>query len=254
MMFIDFSIKDFIDILSVAFLLYYSYKLMKASGSINVFTGILVFILLWLVVSQVLEMRLLGSIFDKLVSVGVIALIVLFQEEIRRFLLTLGSHQHASALVRFLTGAKKEELKHNDILPIVMACLNMGRQKVGALIVIEHNMPLDDIVRTGDVINADINQRLIENIFFKNSPLHDGAMVVSKKRIKAAGCILPVSHNLDIPKELGLRHRAAMGISQASDAHAIIVSEETGAISVAYKGQFYLRLNAEELESLLINE
>ena len=254
MMFIDFSIKDFIDILSVAFLLYYSYKLMKASGSINVFTGILVFILLWLVVSQVLEMRLLGSIFDKLVSVGVIALIVLFQEEIRRFLLTLGSHQHASALVRFLTGAKKEELKHNDILPIVMACLNMGRQKVGALIVIEHNMPLDDIVRTGDVINADINQRLIENIFFKNSPLHDGAMVVSKKRIKAAGCILPVSHNLDIPKELGLRHRAAMGISQASDAHAIIVSQETGAISVAYKGQFYLRLNAEELESLLINE
>ncbi|MDY2640893.1 MAG: diadenylate cyclase CdaA [Mediterranea sp.] len=253
-MFIDFSIKDFIDILSVAFLLYYSYKLMKASGSINVFTGILVFILLWLVVSQVLEMRLLGSIFDKLVSVGVIALIVLFQEEIRRFLLTLGSHQHASALVRFLTGAKKEELKHNDILPIVMACLNMGRQKVGALIVIEHNMPLDDIVRTGDVINADINQRLIENIFFKNSPLHDGAMVISKKRIKAAGCILPVSHNLDIPKDLGLRHRAAMGISQASDAHAIIVSEETGAISVAYKGQFYLRLNAEELESLLIND
>ena len=253
-MFIDFSIKDFIDILSVAFLLYYSYKLMKASGSINVFTGILVFILLWLVVSQVLEMRLLGSIFDKLVSVGVIALIVLFQEEIRRFILTLGSHQHASALVRFLTGAKKEELKHNDILPIVMACLNMGRQKVGALIVIEHNMPLDDIVRTGDVINADINQRLIENIFFKNSPLHDGAMVISKKRIKAAGCILPVSHNLDIPKDLGLRHRAAMGISQASDAHAIIVSEETGAISVAYKGQFYLRLNAEELESLLIND
>lgn len=253
-MFIDFSIKDFIDILSVAFLLYYSYKLMKASGSINVFTGILVFILLWLVVSQVLEMRLLGSIFDKLVSVGVIALIVLFQEEIRRFLLTLSSHQHASALVRFLTGAKKEELKHNDILPIVMACLNMGRQKVGALIVIEHNMPLDDIVRTGDVINADINQRLIENIFFKNSPLHDGAMVISKKRIKAAGCILPVSHNLDIPKDLGLRHRAAMGISQASDAHAIIVSEETGAISVAYKGQFYLRLNAEELESLLIND
>ena len=253
-MFIDFSIKDFIDILSVAFLLYYSYKLMKASGSLNVLTGILVFILLWLVVSQVLEMRLLGSIFDKLVSVGVIALIVLFQEEIRRFLLTLGSHQHASALVRFLTGAKKEELKHNDILPIVMACLNMGRQKVGALIVIEHNMPLDDIVRTGDVINADINQRLIENIFFKNSPLHDGAMVISKKRIKAAGCILPVSHNLDIPKDLGLRHRAAMGISQASDAHAIIVSEETGAISVAYKGQFYLRLNAEELESLLIND
>ena len=250
-MFIDFSLKDFIDILSVAFLLYYSYKLMKASGSIHIFTGILMFILLWLVVTQVLEMRLLGSIFDKLVSVGVIAPIVLFQEEIRRFLLTLGSHQHASALVRFFTRAKKEDLQHQDVMPIVMACMNMGRQKVGALIVIERNIQLDDIVRTGDVIDAQINQRLIENIFFKNSPLHDGAMVVSKKRIKAAGCILPVSHNLDIPKELGLRHRAAMGISQVSDAYAVIVSEETGAISVAYKGQFYLRLTAEELESLL---
>ena len=139
-------------------------------------------------------------------------------------------------------------------MPVVMACISMGKQKVGALIVIEHNLPLDDVVRTGEIINADINQRLIENIFFKNSPLHDGAMVISKKRIKAAGCILPVSHNLDIPKELGLRHRAAMGISQMSDAHAIIVSEETGGISVAYKGQFYLRLNAEELESLLTKE
>ena len=249
-MFFEFGIKDFIDILLVAFLLYYTYKLMKASGSINVFTGILVFILIWLVVSQVLEMKLLGSIFDKLVSVGVLALIILFQDEIRRFLLTLGSHQH----VRFFTGNKKEKLEHDDIMPVVMGCISMGKQKVGALIVIEHNLPLDDVVRTGEIINADINQRLIENIFFKNSPLHDGAMVISKKRIKAAGCILPVSHNLDIPKELGLRHRAAMGISQVSDAHAIIVSEETGGISVAYKGQFYLRLNAEELESLLTKE
>ena len=123
-MFFEFGIKDFIDILLVAFLLYYTYKLMKASGSINVFTGILVFILIWLVVSQVLEMKLLGSIFDKLVSVGVLALIVLFQDEIRRFLLTLGSHQHASALVRFLTGNKKEKLQHDDIMPIVMACIN----------------------------------------------------------------------------------------------------------------------------------
>ena len=122
---------------------------MKASGSINVFTGILVFILIWLVVSQVLEMKLLGSIFDKLVSVGVLALIVLFQDEIRRFLLTLGSHQHASALVRFFTGNKKEGMEHDEIMPVVMACISMGKQKVGALIVVEHNMPLDDVVRTG---------------------------------------------------------------------------------------------------------
>lgn len=253
-MFFEFGIKDIIDILLVAFLLYYTYKLMKASGSIKVFTGILVFILMWLVVTQVLEMKLLGSIFDTLKNVGVIALIVLFQDEIRRFLWTLGSHRHVSSLVRFFMGTKKELLQHDDIMPVVMACLSMGKQKVGALIVIEHNVPLEEIIRTGELIDANISQRLIENIFFKNSPLHDGAMVISKKRIKAAGCILPVSHDLDIPKELGLRHRAAMGISQQSDAHAIIVSEETGAISVAYKGRFYLRLSAEELESLLTQE
>lgn len=254
-MFFEFGIKDFLDILSVAFLLYYTYKLMKASGSINIFTGILVFVLIWLVVSQVLEMKLLGSIMDKLVSVGVLALIILFQEEIRRFLVTLGSHKNAQAIVRFFTGNKSQKnMEHEDIMPIVMACMSMGKQKVGALIVIEHDMPLDDIVRTGDVIDANINQRLIENIFFKNSPLHDGAMVISKHRIKAAGCILPVSHNLDIPKELGLRHRAAMGISQVSDAQAVIVSEETGAISVAYKGQFHLRLSAEDLERLLTEQ
>ena len=113
---------------------------------------------------------------------------------------------------------------------------------------------MDDVVRTVELIIADINQRVIENIFFKNSPLHYGAMVISKKRIKRAGCILPVSHNLDIPKELGLRHRAAMGISQVSDEHAIIVSEETAGFSVASKGHFYLRLNVEELESLLTKE
>ncbi|WP_333616201.1 diadenylate cyclase CdaA [Bacteroides pyogenes] len=253
-MFFDFGIKDFIDILLVAFLLYYTYKLMKVSGSIKVFTGILMLILIWLVVTQILEMKLLGSIFDTLMNVGVIALIVLFQDEIRRFLFTLGSHQRFSALGNFFSGAKKDALKHSDIMPVVMACLSMGKQKVGALIVIEHAIPLDEVVRTGEEIDATLNQRLIENIFFKNSPLHDGAMVISKKRIKAAGCILPVSHDLEIPKDLGLRHRAAMGMSEQSYSHAIIVSEETGAISVAYKGQFYLRLNAEELESLLTKE
>ena len=249
---IEFGIKDFIDILLVACLLYYLYKLMKMSGSINVFTGILVFILLWLVVSQVLEMKLLGSIFDKLVNVGVLALIIIFQKEIRRFLFTLGSHNHANALVRFFTrGNKKNAIEHDDMVPIVMACMNMAKQKIGALIVIEHQIALNDVMRTGDTIDARITQRLIENIFFKNSPLHDGAMVISKERIKAAGCILPVSHNLDIPKELGLRHRAALGISQVSDAHAIIVSEETGSISVAHEGKFHLNLTPEELEQLI---
>jgi len=254
----EFGIKDIIDILLVALMLYYIYRLMRESRSVNVFNGILVFVISWLFVSQVLQMRLLGSILDKLVSVGVIALIVLFQDDIRKFLYNLGAHRRMKALARFFSTSKgkdkvKKEVKET-IMPIVMAAMNMSKGKVGALIVIERSAPLDDIVLTGDQIDANINQRLIENIFFKNSPLHDGAVVISNKRIRAAGCILPVSHDLDIPKELGLRHRAAMGISQESDAVAIVVSEETGGISIAVNGMFHLRLSAEELESLLTKE
>ena len=251
----NFGIKDFIDIFCVALMLYYIYRLMKESRSLNAFIGLLSLIIMWLFVSQVLEMRLLGSIMDKLVSVGVIAIIILFQEEIRKFLYNLGTHHKVKSIVRlFSSGDKKDKVDMESIMPIVMACMNMSKGKVGALIVIERLTPLDDIVETGDVIDANINQRLIENIFFKNSPLHDGAMVISKKRIRAAGCILPVSHNFDIPKELGLRHRAAMGISQDSDAIAVVVSEETGRISVALRGQFHLRLSAEQLESILTRE
>ena len=136
-------------------------------------------------------------------------------------------------------------------MPIVMACMSMSKQRVGALIVFERYIGLGDIINSGEVINANISQRLIENIFFKNSPLHDGAMVISHKRIKAAGCILPVSHNEDIPRQLGLRHRAALGITQKSDALAITVSEETGEISAAFNGKFHLNLSREELERLL---
>ena len=185
-----------------------------------------------------------------------IGLIVLFQEEIRRFLYSLGAHQRFQSIMRFffLGNKSKSTVDKETIMPIVMACMDMSRGKVGALIVIERGLRLDDIVDTGDLIDARINQRLIENIFFKNSPLHDGAMIITGKRIRAAGCILPVSHNHDIPKELGLRHRAALGISQDSDCIAIVVSEETGGISVAIKGQFQLRLSAEKLENILSKE
>jgi diadenylate cyclase len=253
-MFLDFGIKDFIDIFLVALLLFYVYRVMKESRSLNVFIGIMIFIITWLFVSQVLEMRLLGSIMDKLVSVGVIALIVLFQNEIRHFLFMMGAHQRMRILRIFFNPRNNEQVDKTTIMPIVMACMTMSKQRMGALIVIERSVPLDDITSTGDRLDANINQRLIENIFFKNSPLHDGAMIISNKRILAAGCILPVSHNLGIPKELGLRHRAAMGISQGSDAVAIVVSEETGGISTAIKGQFRLRLSAEELESILTQE
>ena len=254
-MFFEFGLKDFLDILFVAIGLYYVYRLMRESRSLNVFVGVLIFVVIWLFVSQVLQMRLLGTILDRLVSVGVIAIIVLFQDEIRKFLYNLGAHRRIRSFVRLFTPKHVEEddktkLKKN-IMPIVMACMSMAKGKVGALIVIERATPLSDVVSTGDVIDAEINQRLIENIFFKNSPLHDGAMIISDHRIKAAACILPVSHDLSIPKELGLRHRAALGMSQESDALCIIVSEETGGISIARNGQFRLRLSAEELEAVL---
>ena len=256
-MFFEFGIKDIIDILLVAILLYYIYRLMKESRSLNVFMGILVFVVLWLVVAQVLQMKLLGSILDKFVSVGVIVLVVLFQEEIRKFLYNLGAHQRMRTFRRFFSINEKKQdpqkLKQ-VIMPIVMSCMSMSKKKVGALIVIQRTTPLDDIVATGESLDASINQRLIENLFFKNSPLHDGAMISAGDRIKAAGCILPVSHDLNIPKELGLRHRAALGITHESDSIAIVVSEETGGISVAIHSQFQLRLSAEKLESILTQE
>lgn len=248
---IEFGIKDIIDIFLVALLLYYIYRLMKESSAATIFSGILVFILVWILVSQVFEMRLMGGILDKLVSMGGLALIVLFQEEIRHFLSSIGTRHRANRLLRFVVRKKDIVVHREDIMPIVMACMSMSKQKVGALIVIERNVGLHEVISSGEIINADINQRLIENIFFKNSPLHDGALVISHKRIKAAGCILPVSHDSDIPKALGLRHRAALGISQKSDSLSIIISEETGSISIARDGQFRLRLTPEELESAL---
>ena len=255
MLFFEFGIKDVVDIFAVALMLYYIYRLMKESRSLNVFIGLMIFVVVWLFVSQVLEMRLLGSILDKWVSVGMIALIVLFQEEIRKFLYTLGGHERMKRLTKLFSNKHQDKVVDKSlIMPIVMACLSMSKGKVGALIVISRSAPLNDIMDTGEKIDASVNQRLIENIFFKNSPLHDGAMIIARKRIQAAGCILPVSHNLNIPKQLGLRHRAALGISQESDAIAIIVSEETGSISVAMKGEFQLSLTAEKLESILTNE
>jgi len=251
---LEFGLKDAIDILCVAILLYQIYRLMKSSGSLNIFYGILVFIVVWIVVSQMFEMKLLGSIFDKLVSVGVLALIIIFQEEIRRFFLTLGSQRRLSRLMKFFYNkSQSDDEEYNSMLPVVMACNYMSKNLVGALIIIEREMSLTDIVKSGETIDARISTELIKNIFFKNSPLHDGAMIISHGRITAAGCILPISHSLHIPKDLGLRHRAALGITQQSDAIAIIVSEETGAISVAMQGEFRLRLDGTELESILNN-
>ena len=176
---------------------------------------------------------------------------MLFQDEIRRFLREVGSQHRVRRILDFFTKKNEEKIDHAEMMPIVMACMNMSKRKEGALIVIEQGVKLGEIIKTGETINADINQLLIENIFFKNSPLHDGAMIICQKRIVAAGCLLPVSHSMDIPKSMGLRHRAALGVSQETDAIAVVVSEETGAITVAHRGTLHRRLTAEQLEKLL---
>lgn len=249
----DFGIKDIIDILLVALLLFYVYRLMKRSGTISLFYGVLAFIVLWIVASEMFDMRMTGMILDKFMSIGLIILVILFQDQIKRFLIDIGSRSRWKNLRKLLLHGKSQdsEENHDTVMAIVRACMSMSRTKTGALIVMQKKVPLTDWERTGETLDAPVNARLIESIFFKNSPLHDGAMIIAHNQIVAAGCILPVSHDMDIPKELGLRHRSALGMSQVTDALCIIVSEETGNISVADAGKFRLRISAPELESIL---
>lgn len=253
---LDFSIKDAIDIIVVATLLYYSYKLMKESGTINIFYGIMAFIILWIVASEIFAMRLIGTILDKFMSIGLLILVILFQDQIKRFLVDVGSHKRWRFLRNLFNHNKKDadiqDIKET-VMPIIYACMSMAKSKTGALIVIQQTMSLESYANTGDIIDARINTRLIENIFFKNSPLHDGAMIIANGKIVAAGCILPVSHDKSIPRNLGLRHRSALGIAQSTDAMAITVSEETGNISVAYRGELFVKITTAELEQRLSN-
>ncbi|MDE5629533.1 MAG: diadenylate cyclase CdaA [Muribaculaceae bacterium] len=249
----DFGIKDIIDILLFALLLFYIYRMMKESGTINIFYGVLSFIVVWALASEIFNMRLIGTILDRFMAIGLIILVILFQEPIKRFLVELGSNRRWQFL-RKLFHHGKDNMETDAlswVMPVVYACMSMSKSKTGALIVIEQSIPLEHYARTGDIIDANINTRLIENIFFKNSPLHDGALIIAGNRLEAAGCILPVSHDSDVPRSLGLRHRSALGIAQATDAVAIVVSEETGNISIAHRGKLSTRLSTTELEHRL---
>lgn len=245
------GIKDVIDIILVAVLLFYLYRLMRRSGTVSLFYGVLAFIVLWILASEIFEMRLTGTILDRFMSIGLIVLVILFQDQIKRFLIDIGTGSKWKSLRKFL--GKHDDSNENDetVKAIVNACKSMSRTKTGALIVLQRKVSLRDYELTGEILNAPVNSRLIESIFFKNSPLHDGAMIIADDKIVAAGCILPVSHDMNIPKELGLRHRSALGMSQATDALCIIVSEETGNISVAEGGEFRLKLSGPELEAIL---
>lgn len=253
-----FGIKDLIDILLVAILMYTLFKIMKASGGTKVFIGIMVFITIWFLVSNVFRLPMTGAIFDNIVKVGILALVVLFQGEIRKFFFNLGSTKLLGFLKRFSSFLQEQDDEEKaqkasaQVVNLVNACRHMSAGKVGALIVIERDDNIQHLIDTGDVFRADINTRLVENIFFKNSPLHDGAMIIRDHEIAAAGCILPVSNNEEIPRHLGLRHRAAMGMAEKYDSLVIIVSEETGNISVAFKGKYMLNLSPEELQRVIM--
>ena len=252
--FIEIKFLDILDIFLVAFLLYELYNLLKGTVAINIFFGIVAFYLLWKLVTA-LEMKLLSEIFGAFISVGFIALIVVFQPEIRKFLLMLGTPGFMkSKRNRFLFW--KFDVRPDiepEIDKIIMASRNLGEQKTGALIIIANQSALEQYVETGEKIDANISESLIESIFFKNNPLHDGAMIIHQNKIRAARCILPVSANTAIPAAYGLRHRAALGVTEQSDALAVIISEETGKISFAKDDRILFNVQPNELKNLIID-
>ena len=247
--FIELRFFDVIDILLVASLLYGLYYLLRGTVAINIFLGIVAVFMIWKLVSA-LQMELLGDILGAFISVGIIALIIIFQPEIRQFLLALGT---TGFLKRFnyriqLPFFRQSEEERIELDIIAKTCVALAKKKTGALIVITRQNALFQASQTGVMLDAEISQALIENIFFINTPLHDGAMIISQNRIKAAGCILPVTKKLNLPDRPGLRHRAGLGITEQSDALAIVVSEETGKISIASYGN----INKVDEKSLLI--
>ena len=250
---LDFGIIDALDILSVAAILYYIYRVTKKSASFVIFQGIVIIFIVWIVVSQIIKMRLLGSILDGFINVGLIAIIVIFSSEIRQMLIRFGSRYQLQSLLSSF--GRSDLQKTNDNLwvdELVHACLNMSQAKVGALIVIQGNDDLDDFCTQGEELDARLSTRLVEQIFFKTSPLHDGAMIVKGDRIYKAGCVLPVSHNTRMDKNLGLRHRAAMGLSELTDSKIVVVSEETGGISLFYRSRYNTDLSATALHNKLL--
>jgi len=250
--FITLGLFDILDILLVALLLYQVYLLIRGTVAINIFVGLFLFYLMWLLV-RALNMELLSSILGQFIGVGVIALIIVFQQEIRKFLLLLGSRYNVNqkfSLENWFAfddkGVREEEIKS-----IVAACEHMSKSKTGALLVLAKNTDLHSYAETGKLINSRVSGTLLESIFFKNSPLHDGAVIVANNRILAARCILPVTDSSNIPGSLGLRHRAAIGMSQATDSHVITVSEETGNISYIMGGNIKVRITCAELRTFL---
>jgi diadenylate cyclase len=246
--FIDFSFLDILDILLVAVLLYYIYKLLKGTVAINIFIGIAFIFLIWKI-TQALKMEMLSGILGYLLSGGVIALIIVFQQEIRKFLLMIGTTNFSSkrSFLNQLKFLKSEIESENDVDTLVNSCVKLSKSKTGALIVLERTNNLDFLINSGDSMNAFLNEALLESIFYKNSPLHDGATIIRDNYIVATRVVLPLS-NERIPARFGLRHKAAIGVTEKTDALCLLVSEETGEISYIKDGAFELYVDYTELK------
>ncbi len=253
--FIDFSFLDVLDILLVAILIYYIYKLLKGTVAINIFIGIALIFLIWKM-TQILKMQMLSNILGYLLSGGVIALIIVFQQEIRKFLLMIGTTNLASRrnFLKQLKFLKSEIESDTDTDIILNGCKKLSTTKTGALIVIERTNSLDFLVSSGDRMNAQVTIPLMESIFYKNSPLHDGAVLIRDNYIIATRVILPVTNDPKVPLRFGLRHRAGIGVSEKTDAVCLIVSEETGEISYIKDGNFEPYADYDELEEKLRND
>jgi uncharacterized protein (TIGR00159 family) len=242
--FVPFTWIDLIDILFVAYIMYWIYRTTKGTNAPYIITGIIVVYLLWVIV-KTLNMELLSTILGHIISVGAIALIVVFQPEIRRFLQKIGMSQKQFNFIAKIFNHGTRAIDGN-MYPVVTACLEMSATNTGALIVLGQQSDLSLITEGGIGLDAKISTSLLRNIFFKNSPLHDGAVVICGNRIVAARCILPVTQS-DVPKSFGTRHRAAVGMSEISDAVILVVSEETGRISIANNGRIELGIEKDQL-------
>lgn len=255
-LFIAFRWQDMVDILLVAILLYQLYKLVRGTAALNIFIGIAIFYSVFRLV-RLLDLELFSSILGKFIDVGVIALLIVFQQELRRFFLFVGTNNIINrGQIRKTLFSWKDDGRDNtlDVNAVVKACRNMSETKTGAIIVFTKNNDLKFYINTGDPVDANVTVRMLESIFYKNSPLHDGAVIITDNTIKAARCVLPVTENPDFPAHLGMRHRAAVGITENSDAFAVVVSEQTGGISFFKGGEMIPALTVERLRELLEKE
>lgn len=253
--FISFGITDAVDIILVAVMLYQLYKMVKGTAAVNVFIGLALIYVVWIFV-RAFELKLLGSILGKFINVGVIAVMVVFQQEIRKFLLYIGSNEFIKnknwkSIFMFSNQASTSSRFALDADAVINACFNMSETKTGALIIISRKSDLKFYVNTGEVVDSALTDKMLENIFYKNSPMHDGAVIIKDNRIIAARCVLPVTEKENFPSHFGMRHRAAVGLTETTDALALTVSEQTGNVSLTVNGEINSNLNRDKLRYLI---